>query len=356
MSRILIGTSSWTEPTLVKAGTFYPKKTMTAEERLKFYASQFPVAEVDSTYYAPPTVRNAELWIERTPKDFVFDIKAFALLTGHPARIDRLPKDLAEELPKELARQEERLPRQGPARWVDEVWERFREALFPLHSAGKLGVVLFQFPQWFLPGPRLQGLPGRVRRAAARLPHRRRVPAPVWLSEKNAERTLGVPGGARPAARVRGHAAGVRLEHARARGRHREGPGGRAVPRARPRRLVRHGRHGGRPVQVRLLEGASSRSGRRASRSLAAQARETHVIMNNCYRDFAVKSARQMARCSTWTSRSGPAPRAGPRGREGRPGRTPDRRNRIPRLRETLPTLTVAPRTLVRFRRPGSGG
>jgi uncharacterized protein YecE (DUF72 family) len=28
---------------------------------------------------------------------------------------------------------------------------------------------------------------------------------------------------------------------------------------------------------------------------LAAQARETHVIMNNCYRDYAVKSARQMA-------------------------------------------------------------
>src|SRR5690242_9543889 len=92
---VLVGISAWTEPTLVKAGTFYPKRTMSAEERLRFYASQFPVAEVDSTYYAPPTVRNAELWIERTPKDFVFDIKAFALLTGHPARIDRLPKDLA---------------------------------------------------------------------------------------------------------------------------------------------------------------------------------------------------------------------------------------------------------------------
>ena len=32
---------------------------------------------------------------------------------------------------------------------VEEVWQRFRDALMPLHSAGKLGAVLFQFPQWF---------------------------------------------------------------------------------------------------------------------------------------------------------------------------------------------------------------
>jgi hypothetical protein len=30
-------------------------------------------------------------------------------------------------------------------------------------------------------------------------------------------------------------------------------------------------------------------------RDLSAQARETHVLMNNCYRDFAVNSARQLA-------------------------------------------------------------
>src|SRR5438445_6849319 len=47
---VLVGISAWTEPTLIKAGGFYPKKTMSAEERLRFYASQFPVAEVDSTY------------------------------------------------------------------------------------------------------------------------------------------------------------------------------------------------------------------------------------------------------------------------------------------------------------------
>ncbi len=37
------------------------------EERLRFYADQFPVVEIDSTYYAIPDERNAEAWVERTP-------------------------------------------------------------------------------------------------------------------------------------------------------------------------------------------------------------------------------------------------------------------------------------------------
>ena len=50
MSRILVGTTSWTEKTLVESGRFYPPDVHTAEERLRFYASQFPVVEVDSSY------------------------------------------------------------------------------------------------------------------------------------------------------------------------------------------------------------------------------------------------------------------------------------------------------------------
>jgi uncharacterized protein YecE (DUF72 family) len=291
---VLVGISAWTEPTLVQAGTFYPKKTMSAEERLRFYASQFPVAEVDATYYAPPTVRNAELWIERTPKDFVFDIKAFALLTGHPARVDRLPKDLAAELPKDLAAKKNVYRDTAPAEWVDEVWERFREALFPLHSAGKLGAVLFQFPQWFLPGRAsrdyLVECAERLSdyRIAVEFRHR------SWLGEKNAERTLtflqehdlplvcvdmpqGFDSSMPPLAAATTKALAV----------------------------VRF--HGRDPAAWASKEGtAADRFKYDYSRSelqewaprvdeLAAQARETHVIMNNCYRDYAVKSARQMA-------------------------------------------------------------
>ena len=42
-SQIRTGTCSWTDPTLVKETDWYPKRTMTAANRLAFYASHFPL-------------------------------------------------------------------------------------------------------------------------------------------------------------------------------------------------------------------------------------------------------------------------------------------------------------------------
>jgi hypothetical protein len=72
---VRLGTASWTDPTMVAPGVFYPREADTPEERLRFYADQFPIVEVDATYYALPTRRQGELWMERTPPDFTFDIK-----------------------------------------------------------------------------------------------------------------------------------------------------------------------------------------------------------------------------------------------------------------------------------------
>lgn len=149
MGRVKVGISSWTEPTLVKSG-WYPPDATTAEERLRYYASRFPIVEVDSTFYAIPNDKTAQLWVERTPKDFTFNAKAFALLTQHPTPAARLPKDLREKVAdsqsnlyfKDLGPKEK-----------ESVWDRFREALQPLHDAGKLGAIVFQFPRWFLPSP-----------------------------------------------------------------------------------------------------------------------------------------------------------------------------------------------------------
>jgi uncharacterized protein YecE (DUF72 family) len=52
MGKILIGTTSWTEKTLIESGLFYPPSVKTPEDRLKYYATKFPVTEVDSSYYA----------------------------------------------------------------------------------------------------------------------------------------------------------------------------------------------------------------------------------------------------------------------------------------------------------------
>src|SRR5262245_20157851 len=60
--RILVGTASWTDPTMTAAGVFYPAGADNAEQRLAYYASSFPVVEVDATYYALPAERTAQLW------------------------------------------------------------------------------------------------------------------------------------------------------------------------------------------------------------------------------------------------------------------------------------------------------
>jgi uncharacterized protein YecE (DUF72 family) len=143
---LLVGTASWTDKTLVECGRFYPKGCTSAEARLRFYASQFPLVEVDSSYYAIPAANVAQLWAERTPTDFVFNVKAFRAFTAHQTSPTVLHKDLQQAVAgigkKSL------YYRDFPAEIIDEMWRRFIEALAPLKQAGKLGAVHFQFAPW----------------------------------------------------------------------------------------------------------------------------------------------------------------------------------------------------------------
>ena len=164
--RILVGTASWTDPTLTGSDVFYPATARTAETRLRYYASQFSLVEVDSTYYAIPATQVAAAWAERTPAHFTFDVKAHALMTGQPTEVSRLPKDLREALPAELRTKSKVYGEQLPAELLDEVWSRFLGALAPLREAGKLGAVLLQFPRWFVPSRKAASL---IEDAARRL-------------------------------------------------------------------------------------------------------------------------------------------------------------------------------------------
>src|SRR5512143_2952925 len=86
IGNIYCGTCSWTDRTLIESGGFYPADVRSPKARLRYYAQVFPIVEVDATYYALPSEQNARLWVERTPPGFVFNIKAFGLLTQHPIR------------------------------------------------------------------------------------------------------------------------------------------------------------------------------------------------------------------------------------------------------------------------------
>jgi uncharacterized protein YecE (DUF72 family) len=143
MGEIEVGTASWTDKTLIASG-WYPATATTPEKRLAYYARQFPVVEVDSTYYGPPAEQTTRLWAERTPADFTFNIKAFSMLTGHPTKVSAIYKDLRPETDKKNV-----YPGDIPPQAYEEIWTRFLSALDPLVEAKKLGALLFQFPPWF---------------------------------------------------------------------------------------------------------------------------------------------------------------------------------------------------------------
>ena len=190
MVRVRIGTASWTDKSLIESGKYYPEWATKPADRLRFYSSEFPLVEVDSSYYALPSQRNSVLWVERTPDDLLFNVKAFRLFTGHPTQLRVLPKGVREELPAELSEKNNLYYRDVPAELRADLWKMFEDALLPLDSAGKLGLIVFQFPPWFM--PRHENL-HHILECQERLPQYRLAVEfrnRYWLSERNQERTF----------------------------------------------------------------------------------------------------------------------------------------------------------------------
>lgn len=148
--RIRVGVCSWADPALIEAGTFYPRKSMAAEARLRYYASVFDTVEVNASYYAIPDARTTTHWAERTPPGFVFSVKAYALLTGHHPRAETLPAEVRALLPRHARRTPRgEIDAAGvPPEALDAAFRLYRASLEPLAAAGKLGYVLFQFAPW----------------------------------------------------------------------------------------------------------------------------------------------------------------------------------------------------------------
>ncbi len=290
---ILVGTASWTEPSLIASGRFYPPEVRTPEQRLRFYAQQFRVVEVDSTYYGMPAQRTAALWAERTPAGFVFDVKAFSLFTHHPTPPRALPADIRAALPAAVRDKTRLYERDVPPELRDELFRRFALALEPLAAAGKLGVVLFQFPPWFLPGrERLRYLSGLRERLPRYLPAVE-FRAPPWLDEEHRTDTLAFLAEHELAYVVVDEPQGTRASVPP------------VVAVTAPVSVVRfHGRNRaawakrGATVAEKydyLYTEAELAEWVPRIRHLAEEARAVHVLMNNCREDKAVVNARQLA-------------------------------------------------------------
>jgi uncharacterized protein YecE (DUF72 family) len=292
-ARILVGSCSWTDPTLIASGRFYPAGVTDAEARLRYYAEQFDLVEVDATYYAPPSTRNSQLWAARTPPGFVFNVKAYGLLTQHPVLVDRLPDWLREALSTEARSKRRAYAKDFAGDALDRLWRLHREALAPLAEAGKLGAVLFQFPPWFAYSgdarEYLRSLPSRLPGWPLAVEFR----GGGWMREEHATATLelleeaglthvcvdepqGFSNSTPPVAAATASLAMVRLH-----GRNAD---------------TWESRTGAASDRFKYLyDDAELQEWVPRVRELAAQARVVHVLFNNNYEDWGMRNARRMA-------------------------------------------------------------
>jgi len=264
---------------------------MTAEERLKFYASRFPIVEVDSTYYFPPSPQLSRSWVQRTPNDFVMNVKAYSLLTGHPTRPASLWRDLRDELPADVAAKRNLYPHHLEADALDEVWSRFVDALRPLVRAGKLGAVLMQYPPWFVPKRENRDEIARMRERMDDLPVCVELRSPTWFRSRDRARTLDLLRDLRLSLVIvdapktsklptvlevtTGDLAVVRF-HGRA-----DDTWSARTATAAERFNYLYSKQQLRPWAKKLER-------------LATEAHEVHALMNNCYRDHAVRNAAEL--------------------------------------------------------------
>ncbi|MBN1528076.1 MAG: DUF72 domain-containing protein [Thermoleophilaceae bacterium] len=148
MPPVRVGCSGWNYDSW--RGRLYPEG-MGPSRWLGRYAEVFDTVEVNSTFYRLPSLRGVERWVEQTPDDFVFAVKASRYLT-HVRRL----RDLGAGL------------------------ERFYERIDPLVRSGKLGPVVWQLP------PNFRRDDERLAEALAALPpgrHCFEFRHPTWFEE-----------------------------------------------------------------------------------------------------------------------------------------------------------------------------
>ncbi|MDQ3070354.1 MAG: DUF72 domain-containing protein [Acidobacteriota bacterium] len=131
---IHVGTSGWSYPAGKGTwnGLFYPPPRAAGRSKfdeITYYAGHFDTVEVNSTFYRVQSPQTALSWVRRTPPGFLFSIKLFQKFTHPGLYLRKTGLD-----PWDLGQKD-----------IDE----FRAMLDPIAGAGKLGVLLAQFPASF---------------------------------------------------------------------------------------------------------------------------------------------------------------------------------------------------------------
>jgi uncharacterized protein YecE (DUF72 family) len=117
MKPVRVGCSGWNYKHWRE--TVYPKG-VPQRQWLPYYATLFDTVEVNATFYRLPSRDTVEAWIENTPDDFVFSLKASRYLS-HIKRLRGIANGIA----------------------------RLSEGIEPLLSTPKMGPLLWQLPETF---------------------------------------------------------------------------------------------------------------------------------------------------------------------------------------------------------------
>ncbi|MGC1122980.1 MAG: DUF72 domain-containing protein [Candidatus Methanofastidiosia archaeon] len=117
MGTLYIGTSGWSYDDWI--GPFYPEGIKKGE-MLEFYAKEFNLVEINSTFYALPNKYAVISWSKKVPDDFVFTAK--------------IPREITH---KRFLRN------------AEPVFKEFYSLMYPLIDLGKLGCFLIQLPPKF---------------------------------------------------------------------------------------------------------------------------------------------------------------------------------------------------------------
>ncbi len=287
-AQIRVGTAGWTDKTLTAKGVFYPDEAKTPETRLRYYASRFSVVEADMGFYAIPDRLVTERWTERTPDDFVFNLKAHALMTGHATDVARLPKHLRDAIPEALGTRV--YAKDLPIELRDEVWRLFRLAAEPLAERGKLGAILLQFAPWIKPNKQTPAMLTRARQQLGDLPIAVEFRDPSWMEPRLRERVWAqltdhgmtyvvpdTPQGTKTSMPIVPAVTTPELAIVRMHGRRAELWGAREASVAEKYRYLYDG--------VELDEWLT------LILELAEEAERVHVIFNNCYANYGTTNA-----------------------------------------------------------------
>lgn len=153
---ITIGLTGWSDHPLIQRNR---------SKKLEEYASHFPVVELDTPFYAIPSVANTLSWAKKTPTGFSFIPKVYSKMTLH--------QPFSPEFDS-----------------MKEVYDAYLNAMTPLIEADKIAAFLFQFPPYMECTRQNVNYLKYIKAHMKNLPVAVEFRHPSWFTEKTKDKTL----------------------------------------------------------------------------------------------------------------------------------------------------------------------